>query len=280
MSELFNALEKLEGQNTSKTPQLPPLTPEAEKGGEKKSIPYLKSMILFALIMIVTVVGFFVVSSGQVQIFLSEIGQGTPSQQKTVIPTSDIRDQAGLLETDDDALPVAAAVEINILPIHVAGTEEEGQQEERGTSRSLVPMGERKSDQIIVPTQNEGTREELEYSEDNNSRENDISQELEALATVLAEKQRRQARREFTGKRLLRRAETLRNEGKTAQALTMYKKAWRNNPDAAIANNIGAILIGMHSYLEAVDYLNKALLLAPDDPDIIFNIKIAQEGRK
>lgn len=282
MSELFNALQKLEEENASKTPHLPPLTPEAAGGGKKRSIPYFKSILLFALIMIVTVTGFFVVSSGQVQMFFKEIGQGTVNQQKTVMPPPDALEQSDILKPPDNVLPVVADMEINISPLSVQETKEYQKAEVRNQSFPLAEMGFPEPEAVVRETVvlPGDDKVELGYAEDNRVTEHDISQQLEALENALLEQQRRQTRQEFLGKRLLHRAWQLRSKGEPAQALRLYKQAWHKSPNPAIANNIAAILIGMHSYREAEDYLHKALELAPDDPDIIFNLQIAVQGRK
>jgi tetratricopeptide (TPR) repeat protein len=268
MSELFSALQKLEKQNTLKAPQLPPLGPEAGKGGGKQKTPYLKSIVLFTLIMIIAVLGFLLLSSGQMKMFFLKA-----EQEKTVSPAPDYKEQPDILTTGETSLPVAADVEIK----SVIETEEGGQPQIKnyphvlaGTVSPESPTTLKKI--AIIPMADAVA---LKISETRESSEDDLKKQLEELENALIEKQRIQTRQEFRGKRLLHRAEKLRREGRMAQALSLYKKAWHNNPTPAIANNIGAILIGMDSYKEAKSYLDKALRLAPGDQDILFNLTIA-----
>ncbi len=65
-------------------------------------------------------------------------------------------------------------------------------------------------------------------------------------------------------------------------ALKLYIQAWDIDGDAGVANNIAAILIGKKEYALAEEYLRHALKKEPDDRDLLYNLKIvtAEKNRE
>ncbi len=283
MSELFNALQKLEEKNISEAPSLPPLTSRAGKSRRKQHIPYLKSFLLLALITVMTAIGLFVLTTEKPDIFPPQLEQTLPALQEPLLPPDTIK-QPDITKAADNLIPAAVTgeEEVSLLPLAEAETAKEMEAQDQqptivapGFGKTAIVIGE----MVIFPITVNALADPLRNKE---LAENDIGQypHPQVLATEIIHERRQQVRKKFIGKRLLQRAERLRHEGELVKALELYKKAWHEKPGAALANNIAAILINRHSYQEAEDYLLQALRFSPNDPDIIFNLKLIEQRRK
>ncbi len=79
----------------------------------------------------------------------------------------------------------------------------------------------------------------------------------------------------FKLKQWLHQAEELRRKGEWDSAIILYRKVWREGRDPAVANNLAASLLYRNRLAEAQQVLAEALKIAPDDPELRENEKLA-----
>jgi hypothetical protein len=79
-------------------------------------------------------------------------------------------------------------------------------------------------------------------------------------------------------KKYIYQAEKARIRGDVDSALRSFTLAWDIVKRPGIANNLAALLMQQEKYREAITILDEGLILAPDDPDLLFNRKIAGES--
>jgi tetratricopeptide (TPR) repeat protein len=79
-------------------------------------------------------------------------------------------------------------------------------------------------------------------------------------------------------KKYIYQAEKARVSGDVDSALRYFSSAWELVKRPGIANNLAALLMQQKKYREAITILEEGLSLAPDDPDLLFNRKIAGES--
>jgi tetratricopeptide (TPR) repeat protein len=272
MSELFNALQKLEKKNTSNTaPQPPPVLSEAIRRTGK--IPYLKVVLLLLLIASITVVSLAVLWYQQNTSFFTNFTQQIEAPGKVVAPDVDepLPDEV-LQEVSEEDVAVTDG-ELNlpppVIPSDYQATEEGvgGAKSEEYTGRPDPAMGKvsimdsRPQDMPKLPVASSGGGKQPE-------------QASETMFGSL-EKERNHTQH----KRLICRAEKLRLQGDAQAALGLYKQAWELEADPALANNLAAILIRQKEYREAERYLQKGLKLAPVDRDLLFNLNIVRSAQ-
>ncbi len=265
MSELFNALQKLEEQNASDVPKPPPVAVASIKK-KRKRVPYLKSILL--LLLIVTTAWFCLVTFGsqQAESFLAQIIQRA---EKSPVQATD-----------------TVVVEPSPAAVHPAG-----EKENEDTTQSIMPADKDEvavvRDTVKLPPVPDlvVTEEPVTPLPDKNPpfasievQKVPIDEQVSSNELLVQETRKKQ---EVTARRrLLYRAEKLRLQGETTRTLALYKTAWQMKPDYALANNIAAILLQSQSYQEAEHFLRKALLITPDDPDLHYNLEIALQGQK
>lgn len=64
-------------------------------------------------------------------------------------------------------------------------------------------------------------------------------------------------------------------EGKYSEAIELYKRLLRQNPNPEIYNRLGVLYILTENYSEAVDILEKAINIDPQESETYFNLGIA-----
>jgi tetratricopeptide (TPR) repeat protein len=270
MSELFNALQKLEEQNEPEVPK-----PFSPPGGDKKtknSPPYLKSILLCVLLLVVTVLSLAFIWFGKDYFtsFFTEPKSGVVDRVKkqdppVVEPIAELPPENSFPMEVAVPEPVPEPVPERVVQEPVASVEEP-LPEETEVSSSLpeikeenTPTETRKQINPVLQIEKVSLEEFIESS------------------TSEAEKEQSRNRQR---KRIVYRAEKIREQGDLSNALLLYKKAWSFGPDPGIANNLAAILIHFRRYDESIQYLQQALSLTPDDEDLAYNLRIAREGKK
>jgi tetratricopeptide (TPR) repeat protein len=264
MSELFNALQKLEEQNSQEVAKPPPVT-VAENQKTKRTPPYLKSLLL--LLLLITAAGFCLVFfwSQQAELFLSQIIQQSensaapPIVGKIVEPGAAVTPSVDKKEYERSTPTVSTTDKekntnpASLKPIQIKNL--------RVTRESAIFLSKQQPSPEPSAVEGLPTRQQVD-------KKKTFAQEI------------RKKQKDIEYKRFLYRAEKLRIQGETTRALTIYKKAWKIKQKPALANNIAAILLQSNSYQEAEHFLLQALKLNPEDPDLQYNLNIAQQGKK
>ncbi len=256
MSQLFDALQKLEEKNALQTQPPPPLSSREEE----KSIPYLRpallTLLLFLFALVCLVVLWF---------------------QPNITPPT------GILQKNGEQL------EENMVGITSEGS---SQEEEKQTD---IPTENRVTDPVLlIPPQTikkmahssahppqqlpeAPSPEHLKKAENKPEKPISVHDESPLSPTIEDSAYTREMennKRQVERKRLTYRAEKQRIQGNLEQALKLYIQAWKKDNNAGVANNIAAILIGKKEYALAEEYLRKALEKAPLDKDLLYNLEI------
>lgn len=274
MSELFNALQKLEEQNATAddAPLQPPVSGGGAGGRGGKSFPYLKSIIFIALILVL---------AGMCLVFLRY-------QQDSSIFANITERISGIQQKKISKTSIHPAKDEPDITV-IAGPDEDIVHGQKGyvatKMRDAKKAINEKSSTIVVHdivvsidgedklTHRKDKKETIEIVVDVNEVKQQSSKK-EDLQEITKEQQ------QVARKRLLYRAEKLRAQGDYSRALRIYKDAWQEEPVPALANNIAAILINSHDFVEAEHFLRQALQLSPEDEDLRFNLEIAIQGQK
>lgn len=106
-----------------------------------------------------------------------------------------------------------------------------------------------------------------------------------SLGTVAAPadpdpRQEELARQAARIKKLIYQAEKARQQGDLVAAARFFETAWEIGGNPAVANNLAAIYIEQGQFDQAALLLARAVLLAPDDPDLQYNLNIVRERRR
>jgi hypothetical protein len=275
MSELFKALQKLEEQNT---PDIPTLPPVSSSGGGKSSraIPYLKSFILIGIALAAAGICLaYLWFQPDLPLLISKVQRTSSSLQTSKVST----EHSAATPSNTVGVVQPIQPEIGKEYVHKEITKVNLEEPEKvigvepkrilidtnigiiDTEESLIQISG-KQDQDIPPNKEEGFSEARKY-----------------VSTVNDEEVQQQ-HRQVAKKRLMYQAEKLRIQGDLSRALPLLKEAWEKEHDPDLGNNIAAILIGYEQYDEAEQYLRKALKLAPEDKDLLFNLEIVTQGKK
>ncbi len=275
MSELFNALQKLEEKNAPDDIPAPPPVSGDGGGGKRRGVPYLKALLLLLLVLLMTGGALaFLWFQPNLPFFSSTVQQQAVSSQD-VLPKS-------AEPLPPEVLPKDAEIpEDTVKEEPVTGEEGAGFVENVGKA---ADESEKSSDRERVETGIAIAAEEKQAVEKQQQDIETVSQEfvrerLQPQSVDIVhdiERERDMVQR----KRLMYRAEHLRMQGDFNEALGLYKQAWSINPGPALANNIAAILISIEQYAKAESYLQKGLQLTPNDGDLLFNLEIARQGKK
>ncbi len=75
-------------------------------------------------------------------------------------------------------------------------------------------------------------------------------------------------------KRMLQQAKELQDSGHIRQAADIYENLWNSTQNPLIANNFAACLIVCGKLKEARTVLKDALEIAPNDPDLLYNLAL------
>jgi len=259
MSELFKALQKLEEQNEVEVP--PPFSSSSGHKKPKNSPPFLKSVLVCVLLLVVTGVclGLVWFAKDSLLSSFTVLTSGADIKKEQNIPVIDPVSElspdnglqaATLLPEPEPAVQKSFSPAKEPPPLKKEVTSQYDTKKESSVAETHIE---------IHPKIQKASLEK--YTENSTS---DMEKEQDRL------RQRKQ----------IYRAEKIREQGDLPKALLLYKKAWSFGPDPDIANNLAALLIQSGKYDEAIQYLQQVLPLAPDDEDLIFNLKIALEGKK
>ena len=266
MSELFKALQKLEEQNAPEVPKIPQaFSPSSDDRKSKNSPPYLKSILLCILLLVLSVVGLG---------FIWFARNDYASSPMVANSRADIEKEHTISVVE----PISPAPETTLLqtttllpePVQVIAQEpfspaEKPLATEKEGTEQLDPKME-----ISAAVTHEKIKSEITI--------HPVS--LEQFIENSTSDEEKEQSRDRQRKRIVYQAEKMREQDDLPKALILYKKAWSFGPNPDIANNLAAILIQSKQYKEAEDYLKQVISLAPDDEDLQYNLEIAQEGRK
>ncbi len=266
MSELFKALQKLEEQNGSEVSQ--PFSASSGRQAEKSPRPYLKSILLCGLLLLLTLscLGFLWFG------------------RDYFTPSSPMATKSSVAVKEDQLLPKAKPVSIPQTK-QISAEAEETLLPEPVNIVEVDPIlpDETTSPQKPVSTTQHNIMEGSILSVAPLTIRQEVQLQTVSLEQFIAsstDEMEKEQNRNRQRKRIVYQAEKMREENNLAQALTLYKKAWLFGPNPGLANNLAAILIQSRQYEEAEEYLKQAISLAPDDEDLRYNLNIAQEGRK
>lgn len=277
MSELFNALQKLEEKNAPEDVPVPPPVSGDSAGRKGRRVPYLRALLLLLFVLLVTggVLAFLWLHP-DLSFFRSTVQQTISSQD--VLPLA--------AEPPPEVLPEALPKDV-LMPDDTV-TEEPITGENgvgfTGNTRKDVDeiekptVRDREDNDIAIAVEE---KQDVVKKQQNNETVSQkfVRQRLQSQSVDIVhdvEREREMVQR----KRLMSRAEHLRMQGDSNEALGLYKKAWSITPGSALANNIAAILISIEQYAKAESYLQRGLQLTPNDEDLLFNLKIVQQGKK
>jgi tetratricopeptide (TPR) repeat protein len=262
MSELFKALQKLEEQNAPEAPH--PFSPSSGDKKSKKSAPFLKSILLCVLLLLLTVVclGFIWFAKDSYTPSPTVANSRADSEKEHTIPV---------------VKPISVTPAKTILPTITRLPEPEQVVGQDSFSPAEKPPAPEKE----ITDQYEAKVETTAVTRKQINSEIQIQQvSLEQFIESSSSKAEKELSKDRQRKRIVYQAEKMREQGDLSKALVLYKKAWAFCPNPDIANNLAAILIQSRQFEEAEDYLEQVISLAPDDEDLRFNLNIAQEGRK
>ncbi|MBL4904188.1 MAG: tetratricopeptide repeat protein [Desulfocapsa sp.] len=262
MSELFKALQKLEEQNAPEVPH--PFSPSSGDKKSKKAPPFLKSALLYVLLLLLTAVclGFI------------WFAKNTFTDSPTV-PNSRIdREKEHKIPAVE---PISVTPPATILPTITRLPEPEQVVAQHSFPSAEKPPAPKKE----ITDQYDAKVESTAVPHKQITPESPIQQvSPEQFIDGSSSEAEKEQSRERQRKRIVYQAEKMREQGDFSKALTLYKKVWSFGPHPDIANNLAAILIQSKQYKKAEGYLEQAISLAPDDEDLQFNLNIAREGRK
>ncbi len=268
MSELFNALQKLEEKNApDSTPAPPPVS--GNENVKRKRVPYMRALLLLLIVLLVTGLSLaFLWFQPDLPFIAKDI------QQAAVVPEEVLPESAEDLpeEVPDQAVgtenvPVAEGTPVVL---------EKEAHETGGTLKVSALQNVERTVTTAIKEKKEPAEQEQRI-ETLNREFNGGTRQLQSVDKFHdIERERNMVQR----KRLVYRAENLRVQGDVAAALELYRQAWSILPNPALANNMAAILIGTEHYSKAETYLQKGLQLAPEDDDLLYNLEIAREGKR
>ena len=274
MSELFNALQKLEEKNApDSTPAPPPVSGNGE--GNRKRVPYLRALLLLLVVLLVTGLSLAFLWFEPDLPFLSKGIQQMNAAPEEVLPES--------AESLPEAVPPKNEMSIKEVVIGVIQIREDAPaaiedvlHKAEGNQPSVVQHAKENivSTAYDVTEKVDAQQQNIETLNREFGREKHEPQAVDKFHDIKRERNMVQR------KRLVYRAEKLRVQGDAAAALKLYKQAWSISPTPALANNMAAILIGTEQYTKAESYLQKGLQLAPTDNDLLYNLEIAKQGKK
>ncbi len=272
MSELFNALQKLEEKNASDSPPVPPPV-SGNNHGKRSRVPYLRVLLLLLFVLLVTGLSLaFLWFQPELPFIAKDIQHATSVSEET-LPESpeDLPEEVPQPGVVIEKIQVEDTT--GILEKRIPGAE--GRL--KGSALQSVEKTVTATTAAIVVEEEKAMEGRLQNIDTLNQEfvgENHQLQSVDKLHDT--ERERNMVQR----KRLVYRAEKLRAQGDVAAALKLYKQAWDISPNPALANNMAAILISTAQYAKAEKYLQQGLNIAPEDADLLYNLQITRQGRK
>ncbi len=267
MSQLFDALQKLEEKSSVQAQPLPSLSSRKKE----RVRPSFRILILGILIITCFCLAFLWLQPDLTQLSTLPQKDKTHYQDNIVVPAANDSLQKEEKEGEPVNTSEKNAVE-EITPVQPVQTIKETVQ----ISAQTIPFFSETAKLSPEKSEETETREKDSVSINNETQSFPEIQNTADSWEMIRDKQ------QVERKRLLYRAEQQRINGNLDLALELYIEAWDTGGGAGVANNIAAILIGKKEYILAEEYLRKALAIAPSDRDLLYNLEIisAEKNRQ
>ncbi len=268
MSQLFDALQKIEEKNSLQMQPPPPLSSREKK----RRIPYFRLLLFILLIFLCAVFCLiFLRFQPDFALVTDMLKKDAVKLQEKMTASNPMANESQTKKEEDEPSATPEKNSVADSPFWQQVQPEKHRDEtpvHTTRQKAANPLSERLEETGNIPKGQDSIDNEILFF----SRIQDSADTRETV------KMKQQTER----KRLIYRAEKQRIQGNLELALKLYIQAWDIDGDAGVANNIAAILIGKKEYALAEEYLRHALKKEPDDRDLLYNLKIvtAEKNRE
>lgn len=197
--------------------------------------------------------------------------------------------------SDMHTAEVTASLPAPPSPASVTESDKVGAQEQDDPGKKVVPTpdvsGSAPAAASVSPGMNIALSSEMETDDrsggqpenpvDSNSRNQTMVVEPQPLSSVPVEDPAAaRQRKETTLTRLLLQAEQRRRDQDWQGAVLLYRQVWKASANPAVANNLAAALLKLHKNKQAIEILHAALVVSPDDQDLLNNLRLARRKER